>query len=226
VAVEARAALLAAGVGRALVNGVVRQVAAMALPTDAVVVDLGSGTGDALGALAGAQPITGIGIDLSVAAIEHAARRFPDLTWVVANADRRLPIGDGSVDVVMSLHGRRNPTECARVLKPEGFLVVALPAPDDLVELRELVQGARVERDRTDAVVAEHAPHFVLRGRFTARESHRLERDNLVRLLRSTYRGASSTAARLEALDTLDVTQASDVCVFQSRATALSAAAP
>ena len=227
VAVEARAALLAAGVGRALVDEVVRQVATMGLPPGAVVVDLGSGAGDALGAIAGAQPVTGIGIDLSAAAIEHAARRFPDLTWVVANADRRLPIVDGSVDVVISLHGRRNPAECARVLKPGGFLVVALPAPDDLVELRELVQGARVERDRTDAVLAEHAPHFALRGRSTAREWHRLERDNLLRLLQSTYRGArSSAAARIEALDTLEVTQASDVCVLQSRVTAPPAAPP
>lgn len=226
-AVEARAALLAAGVGRAVVDVVVRQVAAMGLPPDAVVVDLGSGTGDALGALAGAHPITGIGIDLSVAAIEHAARRFPDLTWVVANADRRLPISDGSVDVVLSVHGRRNPAECARVLKPGGHLVIALPAPDDLVELREVVQGARVERDRTEAVVAEYAPHFALRSRLMARESHRLERDNLLRLLQSTYRGArSSAAARLQALDTLEVTQASDVCVFQAPVTALSPRRP
>jgi 23S rRNA (guanine745-N1)-methyltransferase len=225
--VEARAALYAAGVGRGVVDEVVRQATAMGLPPDAVVLDLGSGAGDALGALAGVQPITGVGIDLSAAAADLAARRFPDLTWVVANADRRLPMADGSVDVVLSLHGRRNSAECARVLKPGGHLVIALPSPDDLVELRELVQGARVERDRTDAVLAEHAPYFELRDRSTARESHRLERGNLLKLLQSTYRGArSSAAARLEALDTLEVTQASDVCVFQSRVAALPAGRP
>lgn len=214
-AVEARAELLAAGVGRAVVDELVRRVTAMHLPPRAVVLDLGSGTGDALGALAGAGSITGIGIDLSTAAAEHAARRFPDLTWVVANADRRLPIVDRSADVVLSLHGRRNPAECARVLKAGGRLVLAVPAPGDLVELRELVQGARVERDRVDAVLASHAPSFCLQERATVRESHRLEHRDLVALLRATYRGARASAAtRVESLTTLEVTFASDVLVL------------
>lgn len=214
-AVEARAELLAAGVGRAVVDELVRRVTAMHLPPRAVVLDLGSGTGDALGALAGAGSITGIGIDLSTAAAEHAARRFPDLTWVVANADRRLPIVDRSADVVLSLHGRRNPAECARVLKAGGRLVLAVPAPGDLVELRELVQGARVERDRVDAVLASHAPSFCLQERAMVRESHRLEHRELVALLRATYRGARASAAtRVESLTTLEVTFASDVLVL------------
>lgn len=214
-AVEARAELLAAGVGRAVVDELVRRVTAMHLPPRAVVLDLGSGTGDALGALAGARSITGIGIDLSTAAAEHAARRFPDLTWVVANADRRLPIVDRSADVVLSLHGRRNPAECARVLKAGGRLVLAVPAPGDLVELRELVQGARVERDRVDAVLASHAPSFCLQERAMVRESHRLEHRELVALLRATYRGARASAAtRVESLTTLEVTFASDVLVL------------
>ncbi|MGE0461947.1 MAG: putative RNA methyltransferase [Vicinamibacterales bacterium] len=215
VAVEARAGLLAAGIGRAVVDELVRRVAAMDLLPGAVVVDLGSGTGDALGALAAARPITGIGIDLSIAAAEHAARRFPELTWVVANADRRLPIVDRGADVVLSLHGRRNPAECARVLKAGGLLVLVVPAPGDLVELRELVQGARVERDRVETVLASHAPFFALRDRFTARESHRLEHADLVALLRATYRGArASAAARVESLTALEVTFASDVLVL------------
>lgn len=225
-AVQARAALVDAGVGRALVAEVVGRVSALGLPPGAVVVDLGSGTGDALGALAADRPVAAIGIDLSVAAADHAARRFPHHTWLVANADRRLPLIDGSVDVVLSLHGRRNPPECARVLKPGGHLVVAVPAPDDLVELRELVQGLRVERDRVDAVLAAHASSFVLRERFTARESHRLAHEDLVALLRATYRGARlSTAARVETLTALEVTFASEVLVLETGAHAADAGA-
>jgi len=214
-AVEARATLLSAGVGLAVVDELVRRVAAMGLQPGAVVVDLGSGTGDALGALAAAASIMGIGIDLSAAAAEEAARRFPGLIWIVANADRRLPILERSADVVLSLHGRRNPIECARVLKPGGRLVIAVPAPGDLVELRELVQGAAVERDRVDAAIAAHAPSFDLEERVTTHESHRLGHEDLVALLRATYRGARASAAgRVEALTSLEVTFASDVLVF------------
>lgn len=216
-AVEARAALEAAGVGRALVTEVVRRVGALGLAAGAVVVDLGAGTGEALGEIASAVSITGIGIDLSTAAIDHAARRLPALTWVVANADRRLPLLDRSVDLVCSLHARRNPRECARVLEPSGHLLVAVPAHDDLIELRRLVLGEGVRRDRAEAVIAEHAPAFTLVDRGEVRETRHLDREALVALLRSTYRaGRVSAQARVEALTSLDVTLASEVFLFRS----------
>lgn len=216
-AVEARARLEAAGVGRALVADVARRAGDLGLAAGAVVVDLGAGTGEVLGAIASAASITGIGIDLSTAAVEHAARRLPALTWVVANADRRLPLLDHRVDLACSLHARRNPQECARVLEPGGHLIVAVPAHDDLIELRRLVQGAGVERDRAAAVIAEHAPAFTLVDRGAVRERRHLDREALLALLRSTYRGGRvSTQARVDALTSLDVTLASDVIVFRS----------
>jgi 23S rRNA (guanine745-N1)-methyltransferase len=214
--VAARAALWAAGVGRAVVDACVARARALDTGSDLVVVDLGSGTGVALGALAAGRQITGIGIDLSTAAASHAARRYRHVTWVVANADRRLPVLGQSADLVLSLHGRRNPPECARVLRPSGRLLVALPAADDVTELRGVVQGASIQRARADGLIDEHAPWFLLVDRFTVAERHRLERAMLLHLLRSTYRGARTSSARgLAALDTLDVTLASEVCCFQ-----------
>jgi 23S rRNA (guanine745-N1)-methyltransferase len=206
-------------VGREILETFVGRAATLDLPTPAVVADLGSGTGDALGTLAAMRPINGIGIDLSTAAAEHAARQFPHLTWVVANADRRLPLLDRSVDLVLSLHGRRNPEECARVLTSAGLLLIALPAPDDLAELRRTVLGESVERDRADAVVAGHATWFTPVGRATARERRPLDREALQDLLRVTYRGARrSTATRVEELEPLTVTFASDFLLFQKKA--------
>ena len=215
-AVDARVALEQAGVGRAIVNAVVHTTAALLLPADAIVIDLGSGSGEMLGGLTKARPISGIGIDLSVAAIELAARRFPSLTWVVANADRRLPLQDDSVNVVLSIHGRRNPSECARVLRASGVLIAVLPAPDDLIELRTVVQGEGVERDRVDAMLAEHATHFKVVERLPIRERLTLERDALLNLLRGTYRGARFTLSeRVEAMEQMDVTLSSEMCVLK-----------
>jgi 23S rRNA (guanine745-N1)-methyltransferase len=215
-AVDARAALEQAGIGRAVVDAVIHTTAALPLPTDAIVIDLGSGTGEMLGGLARARPIDGIGIDLSVAAVELGARRFPSLTWVVANADRRLPIQDSSVDVMLSIHGRRNPAECSRVLKPDGTLIVVLPAPDDLIELRTVVQGDGVERDRIDAMLAEHAASFNLVERLPIREQLTLERDTLLNLLRGTYRGARfKLSERVEAVERMDLTLSAEMCVLR-----------
>jgi len=217
-AVDARASLEEAGVGRAVVDEVIHAIAALGLPADPIVVDLGSGTGEMLGGLAKAHPISGIGIDLSVSAVEHAARRFSSLTWIVANADRRLPLQDESVDVVLSIHGRRNPAECARVIKPNGVLIVVLPGPDDLIELRTVVQGEGVERERVDAMLAEHAALFTAIERHPVREQLTLERDTLLNLLRGTYRGARFTLSeRVEKMERMDVTLSSEMCVLRKR---------
>ena len=216
--VAARARLLAAGIGATIVDAFVRRAASLELGPRPHVVDLGSGSGEVLGGLVRGGPIAAVGIDLSSAAADHAARRYPDVTWVVANADRRLPMGDATMALVVSLHGRRNPGECARVLVPGGWLLVGVPGRDDLGELRASVQGQSIERDRIDAVVDEHAPGFTLRERSSATERQLLSRESLLDVLRGTYRGArKSDAARLEALETLEVTLASDFLLFARR---------
>jgi 23S rRNA (guanine745-N1)-methyltransferase len=215
-AVDARAALERAGVGRALNEAIAKTVADLAPPASGRVVDLGSGTGATLGRISSDSTVAGIGIDLSVAAADAAARRFPSLVWVVANADRRLPLLDSSVDVVLSVHGRRNPAECARVLTPIGHLVVVIPAADDLVELRAMVQGERVKRDRVEAMLIEHQGHFELQKRFPVRERLALERDALLNLLRGTYRGARiRSTEKVAALERMEVTLGSVVCVLK-----------
>jgi 23S rRNA (guanine745-N1)-methyltransferase len=215
-AVHARAALERSGVGLAVIEAVITEAIALGIKKNVVVVDLGSGTGEMLGQLSSRHPVTGIGIDLSAAAAELAARRFPALTWIVANADRRLPLQDASVDVVLSIHGRRNPRECARVLTANGLLFAALPAADDLIELRTLVQGHGVERDRAETMLGEHRTRFELVERLMIRQRLALERDALLNLLRSTYRGARfKLSDRVETVSGMEVTLSSDVVMLR-----------
>jgi hypothetical protein len=88
--------LLARGVGATALTAVT-DVVITALPDDAVVADLGSGGGELLGRIYDRVEAAGVGIDLSAAAAEVAARRYPHLWWVVANADRRLPLLRSSI---------------------------------------------------------------------------------------------------------------------------------
>jgi hypothetical protein len=97
-------------------------------------------------------------------------------------------------------------------------MIVAVPAPDDLGELRQAVQGRRDERDRGAALIAEHQPFFAVRDKATLREQHTVSGGTLHDLLRGTYRGErASEAARADALDSLTVTLASDLYVFTRR---------
>lgn len=219
-AVRARADLLKVGVGAALRDAVVSRATALPFKTQPpVVVELGCGSGNTLGLLAETLTSCCVGVDLSTAAAADAARRFPSLTWVVANADRRLPLLDSSVDLVVSVHARRNPVECHRIMRSSGFLLVAVPGARDLIELREQVQGEAVPRERVQTLVAEHEAHFTVIEETSAVQTLELDRNALRNLLRGTYRGERfSESSRVEALDRLVVTLASDIVLFKRNA--------
>jgi 23S rRNA (guanine745-N1)-methyltransferase len=215
--VRTRATLLQRGVGATILNAFVQHAGPLVSGERPTVIELGSGTGDVLGGLQLLRPIDGYGVDLSVAAADYSARRFPALTWIVANADRRLPVVDASAALVLSLHARRNPDECARVLKASGFLVIAVPTADDLIELRQLVRENPVGRDRAPSLTAAFGKGFVLIEQFAVSERHRLDRERLLDLLQATYRGRSSIIGRIEQLSDLEVTLASEIFLFRRR---------
>src|SRR5207248_6054114 len=96
------------------------------------ILDAGCGEGHILGMLPGNT----CGIDISVPAIEAAARRYPNSQWIVANADRFIPYDDASFDAVLSSTARLNPAEFRRVIHSDGMPLVAIAGPDDLVQLR------------------------------------------------------------------------------------------
>jgi 23S rRNA (guanine745-N1)-methyltransferase len=101
-----------------------------------LIVDAGCGDGWFLGELQRAHGFTACGIDISTAAIDLAARRYSEVTWIVANADRVVPLESGSATKLLSITARMNAAEFRRVLRDDGRLLVAVAAPDDLIELR------------------------------------------------------------------------------------------
>lgn len=225
----ARAQLVEAGAGLAVLQrmaGLVREtLAATTMTSEAAriapttVVDLGTGSGELVGLLLHAPPaLDVIGLDLSTAAMTVGARRWPTATWVVANADRTLPLRDASVAVITSVHARRNPRECARVLAPDGRLLVAIPAPDDVQELRAAVLGTPTARDRAQGVVDEHAAQFTCLAREEVRAAVPLEPPLLRALLAGTYRGRRASAQHaVDALAPMTVTFASTLLTFVPR---------
>src|SRR5262245_7229074 len=68
-------------------------LAALREEVQGTTLDVGCGEGFFLGSLALEEAH---GVDLSVPAIELAARRWPGVSWWVANADRALPFADAS----------------------------------------------------------------------------------------------------------------------------------
>lgn len=173
-----------------------------AVPGDTVL-DAGCGDGFYLGTLARETRFAAHGVDISMAAIDAAARRYPECEWIVANADRAIPYADRSFSLVTSITARMNAAEFRRVLRPDGRLLVAIPAPEDLVELR----GAG--RDRVDRTVETFAPLFKLTEQRRVTTSAGLDAAAVEDVLHSIYR-----PLRTEPAAAMRVTFSLDLLLF------------
>jgi 23S rRNA (guanine745-N1)-methyltransferase len=168
------------------------------------VLDAGCGDGFYLGTLAGQAGFSAHGVDISVPAIEAAARRYPECEWIVANADRFVPYADRSFSIVMSITARMNAGEFRRVLRDDGRLLIALPAPDDLIELRG------TGRDRTARTIQTFASHFALVDRRTVTTSADLDAAAVQDILLSIYRPMQSRP-----VEAMRVTFSLDLLLFR-----------
>jgi 23S rRNA (guanine745-N1)-methyltransferase len=169
-----------------------------------VVLDAGCGDGFYPGTLAREIGFDAHGIDISIPAIDAAARRYPGCEWVVANADRVVPYADRSFTIVLSITARMNAREFRRVLRDDGRLLVAIPAPEDLIELRG--KG----RDRVPRTVETFMHNFTLVDQHRIATTANLDAAAIYNVLHSIYRPMRSQPAQA-----MRVTFALDLLLFR-----------
>lgn len=202
-AVAGRRRLHDLGVTEPLLRGIANIVAAT--PKD-IVLDAGCGDGFYLGTLAREIGFDAHGVDISTAAIDAAARRCPASEWIVANADLLLPFADRSFSLVLSITARMNATEFRRVLSNDGRLLVAIPAPEDLLELRG------IGRDRTARTIDTFAADFKLIDQRVVTTVADLDADAVRDVLHSIYRPLQSKPP-----EAMRVTFSLDLLLFEPR---------
>ncbi|MGY1602546.1 putative RNA methyltransferase [Geodermatophilus sp. SYSU D00815] len=123
--------------------------------------DLGGGTGHHLAAVLDRLPgAAGVVLDSSPYAARRAARAHPRAMAVVADTWARLPVRDAALDRVLVVFAPRNGAETARVLRPDGRLVVVTPAADHLAELVAPLGLLRVDPDKGTRTAAALEPHL------------------------------------------------------------------
>ena len=99
-----------------------------------------------------------------------------------------------------------NSSEFRRVVREDGRLVVAIPAPDDLVELR----GAR--RDRLQRTIDTFVNEFTILDRRRVSTIAGLDRDAVHDVLLSIYR-----PREIERVEPMRVTFSLDLLLFAPR---------
>lgn len=202
-AVQGRRRLHDLGVTMPLLQGIAETIGAS---REDVVLDAGCGDGFYLGTLAREIGFDAHGVDISSAAIDAAARRYPECQWIVANADLLLPFAERAFSLVLSITARMNAREFRRVLRDDGRLLVAIPAPDDFIELR----GAG--RDRVEGTVETFGGDFKLTEQRRVTTSAELDADAVRDVLHAIYR-----PLRADAPEAMRVTLSLDLLMFVPR---------
>jgi 23S rRNA (guanine745-N1)-methyltransferase len=133
--------------------------------TPRTLLDAGGGTGAHLaGVLDAAPDAVGVVLDASRYAARRAARAHPRAMAVVADTWARWPVRDAALDRVLVVFAPRNGAETARVLRPDGRLVVVTPAADHLTELVGPLGLLTVDPAKADRLAASLVPHLTAVG--------------------------------------------------------------
>ena len=155
-----------------------------------VVLDVGCGDGFYLANHGRQTGFDAHGVDISIAAVDAASRRYPECEWVVANADRSIPYANARFSLLLSITGRMNSKEFRRVLRDDGRLLVGVSGPDDLIEMR------RTRHDRVSRTVDEFAREFTLGRRHRVITVAHLDAGAMNDIMLSVYRPSRTQPAQ------------------------------
>ncbi len=192
--VAARRSFLNTGCYEPLQRELCRMIKSLA---PAGIVDCGCGEGYYTHAIASSLPDAEIiGIDISKSACKYASSRDKLTQYITASAFH-APIASRSADLVLSVFAPTAPEEYARILSPDGHLVLVVPGAKHLWELKQViyenpyinqedkhtVNGFRLENTTRVEYTAEIQSHEHISALFSMTPYvHRTPKDGLARL--------------------------------------------
>lgn len=166
-----------------------------------------------------------LAMDLSPAAVLRTVRRRPAaVNGLVADTWQPLPIRDGSIDVVLDVFAPRNASEFRRILRPGGMLLVVVPRPEHLLELRADGRVLQIPEGKAAALVEELEPDFGLRTERFVDARFALDQDAaaddalaaaIIGMGPSAHHRSTERAADVQALPDA-ITLAVDVLAFEA----------
>lgn len=157
------------------------------------VLDAGCGEGYYLGRLqqflAEKQPAMQgeyVGVDISKEAIRLAARRYRECCFVVANLKERFVFADGTLDILLNIFAPHNVEEFARVMVPGALLMLVIPGPAHLLQLRQEFHLLNIEEQKQQHVMEQFTQSFKLLTTSTLRYTLHLHNTALTQLVMMT----------------------------------------
>ena len=126
--------------------------------------------------------------DISKDSVQIAAKSEPNwaVNWFVGDL-ARLPIKDGSMDILLDIFSPANYGEFRRVLSKDGILIKVIPTENHLKEIRQKVQDQLTNKDYSNQDIKNHfQEHFTILSSQTASLTKTITTEQLQSLLSMT----------------------------------------
>ena len=126
--------------------------------------------------------------DISKDSVQIAAKSEPNwaVNWFVGDL-ARLPIKDGSMDILLDIFSPANYGEFRRVLSKDGILIKVIPTENHLKEIRQKVQDQLIKKDYSNQDIKNHfQDHFTILSSQTVSLTKPITAEQLQTLLSMT----------------------------------------
>lgn len=155
-----------------------------------------------------------IGIDISKTALQKAAPKNRNITYVAASLFD-LPIQDKSVDLLYSLFAPYAGEEFHRVLKNDGVMILGIPGENHLIELKSVIY----EHPYKNQVKDYDLPGFSFVKSEKIEEKILLQcQEDILNLFQMTpyyYRTRTQDLEKIQALSKFEVTISFELLIYK-----------
>ena len=185
------------------------------------VLDAGCGEGYYTGGVreallaAGKRPAVA-GVDISKAALQKAGKRYPGIEFAVASA-YRLPVGDGSVDLLLNVFSPLAIEEFRRVVKDGGAYVYVVPGARHLWELKEILYERPYPNEEKETPYEGFAYERIVPVEYTVHLPSQEDIHALFQMTPYFWKTPKEGAARLAEIDRMDCRIDFKIHVFRRR---------
>lgn len=154
------------------------------------------------------------GTDISKFALRTAARREREAEFAVASS-YRLPLAEGSVDILLNCFSPLALEEFRRVLRPGGTFLYVVPGAEHLWEMKQILYEKPYPNEEKETPYEGFAYREIVPVDETITLENREDIQNLFRMTPYFWKTPRAGAERLAALDRLGLRTSFRVHVFE-----------
>jgi len=166
------------------------------------------------------ERVHSFGLDISKEAIRMAARRYKNIQFVVADIKERLIFAEETLHLLLNIFAPRNVEEFARVLVPNGLVLVVIPGANHLRQLRNTLSLLNIQENKPQYIVEQYTHYFSLVNTSSLNYTLHLTQEQVTQAVMMTpnyWHLSDEVHARIEGMTGMETEVEFECLVFQKR---------